>query len=100
MVRTCRCRTSLRLPGLPQVGHGAWLGAHFKGMVRTWGCFISMTYVFGGLGWGTISPSTQALTFAVKSSCGPAKRCRLQREVSENLRATLAWAVQQVTGME
>ena len=60
----------LRLPSLPQVGHGAWLVAHFKGMVRTWEYFISMACLFGGLGWGTISPSTQILTFAVKSSCG------------------------------
>src|SRR5690348_13379202 len=48
MVRTCRRRMSLRLPGLPQVGHGAWLGAYFTGMVRTWGRLISMACVLRG----------------------------------------------------
>src|SRR5581483_7719063 len=36
----------------------------------------------GGLGWGTISPSTQVLTSTVKSSCKLARACRLRREVS------------------
>src|SRR3954452_24217659 len=39
---------SFRLPGLPQVGHGAWLGAYFTGMVRTWGRLISMACVLRG----------------------------------------------------
>src|SRR3954471_22404556 len=39
---------SLRLPSLPQVGHGAWLGAYFTGMVRTWGRLISMACVLRG----------------------------------------------------
>src|SRR5208337_2350938 len=30
-------RMALRLPNLPHVGQGALRGAHFKGMVRTWG---------------------------------------------------------------
>src|SRR5437868_3700489 len=43
---------SLRLPSLPQVGHGAWLGAHFTGMVRTWGRLISMACVLRGIWLG------------------------------------------------
>src|SRR3954454_24313932 len=39
---------SFRLPGLPQVGHGAWLGAYFTGIVRTWGRLISMACVLRG----------------------------------------------------
>src|SRR5512135_2078095 len=48
MERTRRRRTSLRLPGLPQVGQGAWPGAHLRCMVRTWGCLISMACVLRG----------------------------------------------------
>src|SRR5512142_3401335 len=47
MERTRR-RRSLRLPGLPQVGQGAWPGAHLRCMVRTWGCLISMACVLRG----------------------------------------------------
>jgi len=52
---------------------GAWGLARgaFQGYGANVGILhLSMACVFGGLGWGTISPSTQALTFAVKSSCG------------------------------
>src|SRR5208337_3550046 len=45
MVQTRRRWVAFRRPSLPQEGHGAWLGAHRTGMVRTWGLRVSMACV-------------------------------------------------------
>src|SRR6266545_3604632 len=45
MVRTRQWWVALRRPSLPQVGHGALLGAQLTTMVRTWGPSVSMACV-------------------------------------------------------
>src|SRR5512135_2878735 len=45
MVRTRRLWTSLRAAGLPQEGHGAFLGQQRTRMVSTWGLMVSMACV-------------------------------------------------------
>src|SRR4051794_30315435 len=83
MERIWRWRISLRVPRVPQVGHGAWLGAYFRGMVRTWGCWISMACELRGTWLGNHISQHASLNFPCQ------ERLRTSKSLSASARGVV-----------